>query len=194
MSEREDERERAEPWLEDAISRLQVPVQRSPGVVDAVIRAALESGPDFASPRETRFRRRIWTWLTHPEIALSPLAAAAIVVVLVASTLSIQHGLSDDRRTTDAASLVNLHQFVLVAPNAASVSLVGDFNGWSLGATPLERQGSVWSVEVSLPPGRHVYAFVVDGEEWVADASAPRAPEDEFGRPSSVILVPERGT
>jgi hypothetical protein len=162
--------------------------------VDAVIRAALESGPDFASPRETRFRRRIWTWLTHPEIALSPLAAAAIVVVLVASTLSIQHGLSDDRRTTDAASLVNLHQFVLVAPNAASVSLVGDFNGWSLGATPLERQGSVWSVEVSLPPGRHVYAFVVDGEEWVADASAPRAPEDEFGRPSSVILVPERGT
>jgi hypothetical protein len=58
----------------------------------------------------------------------------------------------------------------------------------------LRKQGSAWAIELSLPPGRHVYAFVVDGREWVPDAAAARAPEDEFGRPNSVILIPRKGT
>jgi 1,4-alpha-glucan branching enzyme len=70
---------------------------------------------------------------------------------------------------------------------------VGDFNGWSVGATPLVRRGEAWTVELPLAPGRHVYSFVVDGSEWVADATAPRVPEDDFGRPSSVVLVGSAG-
>jgi hypothetical protein len=59
----------------------------------------------------------------------------------------------------------------------ANVSLVGDFNGWDASATPMRRTDgrTTWSVAVQLPAGRHVYAFVVDGDAWVADPQAPLA-------------------
>jgi hypothetical protein len=34
-----------------------------------------------------------------------------------------------------------------------------------------------------------VYAFIVDGDRWVADPAAPMAPEDGFGIRNSVIVV-----
>src|SRR5262245_2858909 len=45
-------------------------------------------------------------------------------------------------------------RFVLVAPTASRVSLVGDFNRWNPAALPMRRShdGSAWTVEVSLVP------------------------------------------
>lgn len=83
-------------------------------------------------------------------------------------------------------------QFVLVAPNARNVVVVGDFNDWNPAAAPLRSASGVWSGEVDVPFGRHDYAFVVDGERWVRDPSAPQAPADEFGNGYSVIVVDER--
>ena len=40
-----------------------------------------------------------------------------------------------------------------------------------------------------LPPGRYAYAFLVDGQRWIADPAAPPAVGDDFGRPSSVVTV-----
>jgi hypothetical protein len=85
-------------------------------------------------------------------------------------------------------------QFVLVAPTAHRVSLVGDFNGWDVGSTPLHRisggqRDDMWVVEIQLAPGRHAYAFVVDDSTWMADPRAARAPGNDFGAPSSVIVV-----
>jgi hypothetical protein len=34
-----------------------------------------------------------------------------------------------------------------------------------------------------------VYAFVVNGERWLADPRAPQAADADFGRPGSVIIV-----
>ena len=86
-----------------------------------------------------------------------------------------------------AATLV---RFALLAPGAARVALVGDFNRWNPSATPLRagRDGRTWEVRVPLTPGRHVYAFVVDGG-LRADPAAPRTADDDFGAPSSVVLV-----
>jgi hypothetical protein len=91
--------------------------------------------------------------------------------------------------TASPAVTVNEH-FTIAAPGAEHVSLVGDFNQWQAGATPLNRvdDGKSWEVQLALPPGRHVYAFVVDGK-LVADPSAPRAADDDFGFPNSVALV-----
>jgi hypothetical protein len=91
------------------------------------------------------------------------------------------------------ADTVHLVRFVLVDRAARRVTLVGDFNGWNRTATQLVRTGArddaaVWSVSVPLPPGRHEYAFVVDGERWVADSAAPVV-EDEFGTRSSVVTL-----
>ncbi|HXY30320.1 MAG TPA: isoamylase early set domain-containing protein [Gemmatimonadaceae bacterium] len=82
-------------------------------------------------------------------------------------------------------------RFELVAPSAREVALVGDFNGWDRSATPLVRAGAngTWVVQIPLTPGRHVYGFVVDGSSWLPDPRAPRAPGDDFGAPSSVIVV-----
>ena len=85
-------------------------------------------------------------------------------------------------------------RFMIVAPGAQHVTLVGDFNDWDKGATPLLKVAAngVWTAEVRLPPGRYAYAFLVDGQQWVADPAAPPATGDDFGRPSSVVTV--RGT
>ena len=53
--------------------------------------------------------------------------------------------------------------------------------------------GRTWEIDVPLPPGRHAFAFVVDGVMH-ADPAAARAVEDDFGVPSSVIVVASRGT
>jgi hypothetical protein len=82
-------------------------------------------------------------------------------------------------------------QFVLDAPDASRVALVGDFNGWDGTATPLKRDPSsgIWTATVRLPAGRHVYAFMVDGSELTLDPRAPTAQDPDFGTPSSVVLV-----
>jgi len=86
-------------------------------------------------------------------------------------------------------------RFELSAPTASRVALVGSFNQWNPVATPLQRDSSTgkWIVSLRLPPGRHVYAFVVDGDVK-ADPTAPRAADDDFGSANSVVLVGGRAS
>ena len=81
-------------------------------------------------------------------------------------------------------------RFVFVAPYASRVSLVGDFNAWNPSSLPMHRStdGRAWMLDVPLTAGRHVYAFIVDGD-LAPDPAAPRAGDDDFGMPSSVVLV-----
>ncbi|HEY2376771.1 MAG TPA: hypothetical protein VGH98_12410 [Gemmatimonadaceae bacterium] len=85
-------------------------------------------------------------------------------------------------------------RFFFVAPYATRVSLVGDFNGWNPSAMPMHRSGDgrSWMLDVPLAPGRHVYSFIVDGD-LAPDPGAPRAGDDDFGVPSSVVLVAAGG-
>lgn len=137
------------------------------------------------------FLRRALRWLLRPGPRVSPLGAlaAAGIVALLASRLGPREAVRPD--TIAPAASATRVQFVLVAPGASAVSLVGDFNGWNAAATPLRPtgQGGMWTVEVPLDAGRYTYSFVVDGARWLRDPAAPAAPGDDFGRPSSVILV-----
>jgi 1,4-alpha-glucan branching enzyme len=82
-------------------------------------------------------------------------------------------------------------KFVLVAPEAGRVSLIGDFNQWNPAATPLTRgeQKGTWTAFVALRPGMHTYSFVLDGNHFVADPAAPMAADDGYGHKSSVVIV-----
>jgi hypothetical protein len=71
---------------------------------------------------------------------------------------------------------------------AKSVTLAGDFNGWSTSATPLERRGGAWVATVKLAPGRHVYKFVVDGR-WLNDPGNPAREPDASGNVNSLVVV-----
>ncbi len=82
-------------------------------------------------------------------------------------------------------------RFDLRLPSSAkAVAIVGDFNGWDAGATPMRpRNGqNSWSAQVELKPGRHVYAFVIDGTRWLVDPLAPQVSDAGFG-PSNAVLV-----
>ena len=82
-------------------------------------------------------------------------------------------------------------QFELVAPASSRVSVVGDFNDWDPRASPMMRAGErgLWSVRLSLPPGRYRYTFLVDGKRWVRDPSEPPALGNDFDTPTSVITI-----
>jgi hypothetical protein len=83
-----------------------------------------------------------------------------------------------------------LVNFAIVAPGAARVALVGEFNDWDPTATPMTRVGgNEWRVALPLAHGRHVYAFIIDDGRWATDPSAPIAPERWFGAQRSVMLV-----
>jgi len=75
---------------------------------------------------------------------------------------------------------------------AREVSLVGDFNGWDEQATPMVQRSAdgTWSARVPLEPGRHTYAFVVDGQQWLVDPLAPQVPDAGFG-PTNAVIVDE---
>lgn len=149
---------------------------------------------------------RGWKWLvrTRP-MSLSPLGTLALaaglvgVGVLVGLYTTHRDGQPMAGQPSVAAApaqlpvhdTVRVIKFVLVAPQASHVALVGDFNRWDTGATPMLRTqtGGTWSVTLSLREGRHLYAFVVDGKQWVPDPSAPLAPVDGYGVPNSVVVV-----
>ena len=138
-----------------------------------------------------RRRRGLGSWIGvasrvthHPGWAAA--VAAGIVAIVTVGVLRTRPPVS-----TSASSVFEPVQFVLVAPSAQSVAVVGDFNDWGLNDTALvatNHQG-VWSVTAPVPAGVHRYAFVVNGKEWVADPSAPRSAGDDFGLPSSALIV-----
>lgn len=82
-------------------------------------------------------------------------------------------------------------QFVLDARRASQVAVVGDFNGWDGTKNLLERDSKtgLWTALVDVRPGRHVYAFVVDGSTWTLDPNAPRAKDADYGNEQSVMIV-----
>jgi hypothetical protein len=118
-----------------------------------------------------------------------PAWAAALAAGIVAiATMGVIRG---RQRPPVAAMSHEPVQFVLVAPAARSVAVVGDFNDWGLNDSALvaTNHEGVWSVTAPVPTGVHRYAYVVNGKDWVADPSAPRSAGDDFGMPSSVLVV-----
>jgi len=80
-------------------------------------------------------------------------------------------------------------RFVLEVPSARNVSVVGTFNQWNPGTTPLRCRGGIkWFTYVSLPLGRHEYRFVVDGK-GVDEPTARKYVPNPSGGKNAVIVV-----
>ncbi len=181
-----------EDTLARVVGTLKQPVRIDPSL-GARVMSEIEQLPE---PGGTSGAGSLFAWLRRPRtIRLSPLgglamAAGLAAVVLVGGRLAGPRGGADPRVAGGTAEQPPLVQFVLVAPEAASVTVVGDFNDWNLSATPLvqEEGDGVWWVTVPIPPGRYRYSFVVDGTIWLSDPHAPRA-VDDFGRPNSVVTI-----
>ena len=176
---------------------------RKPALADRIMEEVHAEAVSPSSSKKCWWLSDLFAWLFTPRnVRVRPIAvvaAAFLVVTLAAGT--VRNLLFTSRDNTQASlngfgtvSEQHAVQFMLVAPEAEQVMLVGSFNDWDPTATPLVRDasGDFWVAELRLSRGRHLYAFVVDGNDWVLDESAPVAPADEFGTPNSVLLVPVR--
>jgi hypothetical protein len=81
--------------------------------------------------------------------------------------------------------------FVFHDDEATSVSVAGDFNGWSHIATPLKRNSSsLWTTEITVPQtGRVEYKFIINGRRWLEDPNNGMKAPDSFGGLNSVIVI-----
>lgn len=130
--------------------------------------------------------RRGWAWAALP----LAVAAAALVAVTLAPG---RQPVAPTTTTVVRPSAVNF-EVSLPGRDPHTVSLAGDFNGWSPRGLEMVREGSSdrWRITIQLPPGRHVYSFVVDGTTWVIDPKAPRIDTDDLG-PANVMAVGQAG-
>ena len=178
---------------------------RGPVALDPAFDARVMAHVRSAAPGPWR---RALRWWTEPRpLRVSPLAglasAAGIAALFVLGAVWLKPE-SPSPMAGHVAAIpaipaepgTEVVQFVLVAPRASTVAVVGDFNDWDPTRTPLQAEaaGGVWTVNVPLRSGEHQYAFVVDGKEWRPDPAAPRAVTDDFGSPNSVIVVGGKST
>lgn len=79
--------------------------------------------------------------------------------------------------------------FVCTAPEAKSVTLVGDFNDWDTKALPMKRHpDGTWTGQVILGHGHHHYLFMVDGKPTL-DPRAQGTARNEQNEKVSLIAV-----
>jgi len=81
--------------------------------------------------------------------------------------------------------------FSLEEAEAKEVFLMGDFNNWSPGKHPMQRdENGTWSKRVMLSPGGHEYKFLVDGQ-WKEDPRNNRRCPNSFGSYNNIISSSE---
>jgi len=202
MAENYDEGavDKNDAFVERVAARLRTPEHVHPSFEKRVMEKVLAEGTALYPKRPLSGS---W-WRTERVFRLTPLTglalAAGIAAVIAVSSVAVGARISARSQGTSRAAAsvradtVQLVRFVFVDPRAERVELVGDFNEWARGSTQLKRSGApgVWAVSVPLSPGRHEYAFIINGSRWVADPLAVKS-SDDFGTESSVIRVGPAG-
>ena len=46
-----------------------------------------------------------------------------------------------------------------------------------------------WKTSIMLPPGKHFYKFIIDGNEWITDPANELQERDSEGNVNSVLLI-----
>src|SRR5262245_15680710 len=145
MSDRHDEEERA---FAERFRR---------GYLETPAGRPAERARIVAAVQAARRPRRGWldSWLAPRTFTVRPVAAVAAALALVALGVVLAQRVTERRLVPQAtvagapaAAGTQTVRFVFVDPAAASVILVGDFNGWDATATPLApgAEGGTWSV------------------------------------------------
>jgi hypothetical protein len=197
MAENYDDRAIAKDaeFAERIAARLRAPEHVHPSFDKRLMERVRAEGSALYPQRAAR----PW-WRTEREFRIAPLTgfalAAGIAGIIAVSGIAIGSHISRvapataNAGATAGRDTVQVVRFVFVDPGATRVELVGDFNEWAKGTTQLSHSGApgVWTVSVPLSPGRHEYAFIINGSRWVADPFAPKS-SDDFGTESSVIRV-----
>lgn len=174
---------------EDLFGRVlhSIPTQPMPDLSAAVL-ARLPAEREVVRESPLDIIRGAFAWFWQPRAVAFRPAYAFGAFALIATTLLLRPVAS----TSNAQVLV---QFRLDAPNAQQVSLAGDFTSWKPEHQLIRSDNGTWTIVVPLEPGVHDYAFIIDGERWIADPAAPTI-DDGFGGHNSrlAVLAPDTRT
>jgi hypothetical protein len=186
----------SDPFIRELAAQLRTEEEVSAGFEFRVMAAVREEAA--AQARRTR------PWWRRRSIHLTPVGALALAASLGAVAYVGARAVDQPVGVTgsgsgvdaqDASAGTEIVRFVFVDRQAREVAIVGTFNQWRKDANPLQATGvpGVWVASVPLEPGRHEYAFVIDGEKWSADPLAPGI-TDEFGTESSIVRIGQAPT
>ena len=80
--------------------------------------------------------------------------------------------------------------FILFAPEAMSVAVVGSFNDWDPSQLQMTKgKDGNWTAKVTLSPGQYEYQFVVDGDRFFPDPNAIEQRDDGMGGANAVLRL-----
>lgn len=165
------------------------PLKAPAGFTAATMRRIPAPCPSRAGRlREFFFARRVMRWNVAS-------AMAGVVLVLGALVLAYHAGGPGVRSAPSAAADAPVTlRLSLYAPRVHEVSVVGDFNRWTVGKDPMSRSdGGIWTISLSLRPGRYSYMFVLDGKRWMTDPGADAYQDDGFGNKNAVVRIGTKG-
>ncbi len=153
-------------------------------------------------PESKSLLDRLVGWMTAPRTLQwnlgGAMASACVAIVAVAWLLrlvpvrpvEVPFNSSSAQMVSLESTPTTYVRLVLVQPWAQSVSVAGDFNGWSPDRTSMQRSdGGVWTTTIRLKPGRYQYMFVIDGKQWLADPLATEDTGDGFGSQNAILDV-----
>lgn len=90
-------------------------------------------------------------------------------------------------RPADGDSTAHSYVITVRVPDARSIEISGDFNGWHAVALREVRPG-IWETTLSLLPGTHRVSLRVNGDRWDAPPGLPTADDDFNGRVGVVVV------
>jgi hypothetical protein len=162
----------------------------APDLTSAVM-SRIENLAPLASHKRSGVLKRLGMLLWAPrEVAIRPafaLAAVAAVIVLVLTPYVNQRPSEITSTASNAAAPPVFVQFRLEAA-ASRVQLAGSFTNWEPRYELRQYAPGIWTITVPLTEGVHDYAFVLDGQVWVADPHAPQI-GDGFGGTNSRLTL-----
>lgn len=73
---------------------------------------------------------------------------------------------------------------------ADHIAVVGDFNGWSPSATPMQLGEQFWEARLTLEAGNtYAYAYLLDGVDWSGEPARQPESLDSGTRPITFVAA-----
>ena len=186
---------------EDEMDLIHLEEQLSEVLVEIRNVREIEAPPDLAGhvlraiePKRPSAWRRLLLWADSPQtVTVTPWklipAALAVLVILFTPFLSTTRGVREYTagKPTVRAPVV----FTYRNNQASTVQVIGTFNEWDPKGFEMrfDPHTQQWSLELALPPGRHEYSFLVNGQQSIPDPQAVITNDDGFGNKNSVVFI-----
>ena len=79
--------------------------------------------------------------------------------------------------------------FTYIDDQAQKVCIVGSFNQWSSRSHCMNKDKNIWTLRLSLLPGRYPYLFLIDDQILKLDPGAVLTEESGFETKNSILIV-----